>query len=186
MTVVIGAVINKTIYLAGDSFCGDEDTAELCRDPKVLNVRHDIGLGLCGDVRTERLVTKAIKSIFSRRKKAVTDVWLKSDFSIQLHNKLKNSGVLRDDKGIHHLEDSQYILAYDGHIYYLDENLALWESQMPYVAIGAGRNHALAALGFAHICGALEENPEEALKNVLELCALHSPWVYPPYTYLEL
>lgn len=186
MTVVVGTVIKGKIYLGGDSFCGDEEVIELCRDPKVLKVGDGVALGLCGDVRTERLVTKAVKSIFSRRKQAITKTWLEGEFSTQLHKKLKNSGVLRDDKGIHHLEDSEYILAHNGHIYYLDETLALWESKAPYVAIGAGRVGALTALGFAHRVGLLEKDPRGTLEDVLEASGTHNPWVYGPYTFLEI
>lgn len=186
MTVVIGAVVNKKVYLAGDSFCGGENTVDLCRDPKVVKVSEEVALGLCGDVRAERLVIKAVKSIFSRRKKAITKNWLEGEFSAQLHNRLKNSGVLRDDKGIHHLEDSNYILAHDGHIYYLDSNLALWESRYPYVAIGAASDGALTALSFSHLTGQLQKSPRETLEKILQATASHSVWVYEPFTFLEL
>lgn len=186
MTVVVGAIVQGRIYLGGDSFCGDEDVVDLCRDSKVVKVGKEVGLGRCGDIRAERLVTKAIKSIFSRRKLSITKAWLEGDFSSLLHKKLKNSGVLRDDKGIHHLEDSEYILAHKGHIYYLDANLALWESKWPYAAIGAGRAGVMTALAFVHESGQLEADPRKILGEILEASARHNPWVYPDYTFLEV
>ncbi len=185
MTVVIGAVVGERVWLAGDSYCGDDEVSDLCSEPKVLRVSNTVGLGLCGDVRTEVLVTKAVKQILSKKQR-VTDEWLRTDFALALHKRLKDSGVLKDNKGIHSLDNADYILAHAGRLYYMDESLALWTSRHPYVAIGVGKSMAMSTLAYSHTNGELEEDPRNALERVLRSVAQHNHYVRPPYTYLKI
>lgn len=187
MTLVIGAISGDDVYLAGDSYCGDlaNDVVDLCKDPKVYMVSNTVALGICGGIRTEVAVVKAIKSILSAKKKVV-EQFLLNDFSTKLHEKLKDTGILKDIKGVHSLDDSEYILAHAGRLYYLDDDMGLWESQTPYVAIGAARSIALGSLAYAHKTGELQRDPVKVLERVLECAARHSHYVRPPYTYLEV
>lgn len=185
MTVVIGAVSNGHVWLAGDSYCGDEEISELCVEPKVLRVSSTVGLGLCGDVRAEMLITRAVKDILGSKKR-ITDEWLKTSFSVLLHKRMRDSGVLQENKGIHRLEDSQYVLAHAGKLYYLDSTLALWTPTTAYVAIGAGRSIAMGALAYAHESGDLDADPEATISRVLDCVMRHSHYVRSPYTLLKV
>lgn len=185
MTVVVGAVSGDDVWLAGDSYCGDEDILELCTEPKVFAVSNTVALGISGDVRAEILTTKAIKKII-KGKERITQEWLKTDFSLKLHDALKDTGVLKEKNSIHTLEDSSFVLAHAGRLYYLDDNLGLWRPQAPYVAIGSGRSLALGALAYAYQDGDLEEHPKEALKEVLDCVSKHCHYVRPPYTYVKI
>jgi 20S proteasome alpha/beta subunit len=188
MTVVVGAVTSdKKIHLAGDSFCGTEYLSELCTEPKVFKLSNHVAFGICGGIRSEVLIVDAAKSILQRKtKQSLTSDYFKVDFAYKLHDRLKNSGVLKDKDGIHQLKDSSYVLGCNGHLFYLDEDLGVWEAQSPYVAIGAGRDLAIGALAFAHKSGELEKDPKAALMRVLDVCVAHSPWVKGPYTYLQM
>lgn len=185
MTVVIGAISGNDVWLAGDSYCGDEDISELCAEPKVFTVSNTVALGISGDVRAEILTTKAIKKIIKNREK-VTQEWLKTDFSLKLHDALKDTGVLKEKNSIHTLEDSSFVLAHAARLYYLDDNLGLWRPQTPYVAIGSGRSLALGALAYADANCDLENYPKESLREILNCVSKHCHYVRPPYTFVKI
>ena len=180
MTVIVGAVVGSTVYLAGDSFCGDENVSDLCLDPKVEKISNRMGIGVAGDIRTEILVKKTLISLFTAKNR-ITKKYITSELPLKLHEKLKDSQIFLNGK-----VEAEYLLAHSGHIYYVDDSLAVWESQRPYVAIGAAKQIATGSLAYAHFSGLLEKDPELALKTVLDICCEHSPWVRPPYTFLKI
>jgi 20S proteasome alpha/beta subunit len=185
MTVVIGAISDGRVYLAGDSYLGDEDACDLCSEPKVVQIANTVGIGICGDVRAEAVVVKTIKGMLSKKQR-ITDSYLRGDFSIKLHEKLKASGVLKDDKGITALDESEYLLGHAGSLYYVEDSLGLWRPRVPYAAIGSGRTFALGALAYANMSGDLRTDPKKALKKVLDACVRHCHHVRPPYTFLKI
>jgi len=176
MTVVVGAISGKHVWLAADSYCSDGELAERRQEPKIVRIG-PIGLGFSGSVRKERVLVSAIERILTKRKR-VTAAWLKSGFLDELR------AAIKDEKD-QALEGS-LMIAHASCIYYIDDDLALCTPYLPYAAIGSGRSIALGALAFAHESDMLVNHPEDTLATVLEITSRHSHFVRAPYEYLKI
>lgn len=192
MTVIVGIVTKDKVVLAGDSYCASphDYMVDLCKAHKVFKVAPTVGLGICGDLRAERLVTDVLKELFKKRKKNLEKYISEGALSYDLHQVLDKVGVMQEDKGVKSLEDSAYLLAHAGKLYYMEGNLTLWESQYPYAAIGAGSKFALGALAYADLSdtgGTSLYNTKTATTiaiNAVEATARHCALVATPTTHI--
>lgn len=188
MTCIVALrTTNKTVILGGDSFCGDDEVVNLCRAPKVYKVG-PIGVGLCGQVRSEQILEKTLKKVVPEQeeKGELTEEWLVYKLPNIIRKAMKKHGALCEDQGAHQLNDSEYIFAFNGKIYFLDEDFGLWDTQYKYGAIGSGKPFALGALAYASETPQMEENPHRVVQMALEAAAKWSPWVRAPFTMVEV
>jgi hypothetical protein len=171
-----------SLHMAADSYCGDSFISDTCQDSKLLEIG-PLLLGVAGGIRAERAITKAIKDITRTRKK-ITAAYLKDQFSLDLIKHLHGKGILKEEKGVISLEESEYLLGHSSGLYYLDSDLAVWQPRAPYLAAGVGRVYAMSVLAYAHKNGDLEKNPEKTLEQVLYSVSQHCSEVRPPFTYI--
>jgi len=184
MTCVVALVTNGKIILGGDSFCGDDSILDICRSPKVYKIG-PIGVGLCGNVRSEQILEKTLKYHIPRRQK-ITHNWLVNNLTESVRKAMKKYGCLYDKDGVHEMKESAYILTFKDRIYHFDEDFGLWDSARPYTAIGAGRSIAFGALAQSIKLGLHNENPEKVVLDALEIASEWSPWVCGPHTVIEV
>ena len=184
---------DDSVLMAGDSFCGSSAVSDLCLDPKVSIIEDVLGFCLAGEIRSEQIISREIIFQVRRRQKKgkeITPKWLASRLPDILQDSLSIRGSLLVKEGIANIPDSSFLLCLKGHIYHLECDFSVWESQAPYAVLGAGREFALGALG-AMLPDSMDRlpTPEEATliaKATLDSCVKWSPWVLPPYTITTL
>lgn len=172
MTLVAGVIHNNRVYMAGDSFCGDEGATEQCMDPKVTVLHNSLVVGVCGSIRGELLVKQHLDQI---QKSELSKEFILHDLPIHMFNLL---GELDGE--------SRYLLGFQGYLFYLESDMSTWEPARPYAAIGRGREMALGALAYAQDSGDLQRrNPLIVLEQVMQACTMHNPWIMPPYSFIQ-
>jgi 20S proteasome alpha/beta subunit len=157
----------------------------VCKAPKVYKVG-PVGVGICGNVRSEQILEKTLKYQIPRRKEKITHKWLTNGLTEAVRKAMKKHGSLRDKDGVHEMKDSAYMLTFNGAIYHFDQDFGLWDSARPYSAIGAGRSIAFGSLAQSVKLGLHNDNPKKAVLDALEIASDWSPWVCGPHTIIEV
>lgn len=189
MTVVVAVACDDgTIFMGGDSFCGDEEILNLCRAPKIYKVG-PVGVGLCGLVRSEQVLSRTLKEHIPE-KKEITYEWLKNDLADYVHEAMKEHGAIHEKEGWHEMKESAYLLTFDGVIYFFDADFGLWDSRRPIAAIGTGCQFAYGAMEAMMVDYPGEKPSVEHAKKMVEVAlnvaTTWSPWVQGPYEYLRI
>lgn len=186
MTAVVAMSSGGKVYMAGDSFCGDADKRDACLDSKVYKVG-PLGVGLCGHVRQELILERVLRdNLECVSPVTMSHEWIKFELPDLVMKEMKDrNAVVDDDTNQATLGESAYMIAFDGHIYYLEDAFCIWESSRPFAAIGIGSQYALAALD-ALVTYGKKSSPEKTLHRALRITAKWNPWVIPPYTYIEV
>lgn len=180
MTAVVAYSNGTSVWIAGDSFCGDENKKDICEAPKVYQVGK-LGVGLCGRVRQELILESVLRSV---NPSDFSEDWLKFVLPDILHDTMKAKGAVVEENGQATFGNSHYILALNGKLFYLESDFGVWEVKKNIAAIGAGREYVLGAL--SAMPKTLEENPEKALVKSLKVAAQWSPWVIGPYNVIKI
>lgn len=184
MTSVIAVSDGKSVWLAGDSFCGDEKKKDICKSSKVYKIG-PLGIGLCGMVRQELILEKILRNLIEKQNVIVSHDWLKFELPDILCKEMKDRFGTVDKNGQATLGESAYMLAFDGVIYYLDDDFGIWDSQRSIAGIGAGKQYTLGALKSMMLyCPNM--TIEQKMKNALEIAHEWSIWVEPPYTLVKI
>lgn len=179
MTAIVAYTDGKTIYMAGDSFIGDDATKDSCKAPKVYQVGKNLLVGLCGQVRQELLLESFLKKTFPKKTSMVTEDWIKFEMPNLLFHYFKDNGAVVEREGAHTLGDSEYILGFDGKLFYLNDDFGVWETKENVASIGAGKQYCLGAL---HVLKEeLSGNPEAVLIKSLEAAEKWCPLVTGPF-----
>ena len=178
MTAIVALVHNGKVHMAGDSFCGSETQKNLCKEPKVYKVGA-LGVGLCGMVRQELILEKTIRKAIETDGIVVTHKWIKFELPDLIADAFEGKSATVEDRSQITMGESAYMIAFDGRIYYLDDDFGIWESQRPIAAIGIGKQYALGALSVNMKLP--YTTPEEMLTGALEIAHEWSIWVEPPY-----
>lgn len=184
MTAIIALTNGKNVWMAGDSFCGDEDKKDLCKTSKVYKVG-PIGIGLCGMVRQELIVEKTIRRLIEEENVKVTHDWLKFELPDILVAEMRERHATVDKENQATLGDSAYMIAFGGKIYYLDDDFGIWDSQRKFAAIGSGKQYALGAMAALDKISS-ELSPEDKVRLCLDCAHDWSIYVCPPYTCIKV
>ena len=176
MTAVIAYTNGTKVWLAGDSFCGDENKRDLCEASKVYQIGK-LGVGLCGFVRQELILESVLRAA---NPNDFSDEWIRFVLPDLLHETMKMKGAVVEKDGQSTFGNSSYILALEGRLYYLESDFGVWEIKKNVAAIGAGREYALGALTM--VPKSLAKDPEKTLKKVLDAASEWSPWVIGPHS----
>jgi hypothetical protein len=191
MTVVVAiACDDGSVVMSGDSFCGDEDIRNLCVAPKVYQVG-PIGVGIRGMVRQEQCVEVVIRNAVAAEEE-ITEDWIKFVLPDKIRNAMKTVGASVEVEGMQQLKDSSYLIAFNGKIFFIEEDFGVWESRRPVAAIGSGRAFAYGAIDAllhtyqepAYNWSDFKPDLDEALKAAsLAMKAAENwcPWVCGPY-----
>ncbi len=184
MTAIVAITNGKNVWMADDSFCGSENVLDLCKSAKVYKIGK-LGIGLCGRIRQELILEKTLTKLILKDKIEITHDWLKFELPDILVKEMRMASATSEKNGQLTLGDSSYMLAFDGKIYYLDDDFGIWDSQRDIAAIGAGRYYALGSL---QTLQEIKNNlsPEKKLIKSLEVSTKWSVWVAPPYTVIKV
>lgn len=190
MTCVISVTGNNgDVFLAGDSFCGDDDLVDLCKSPKVFKVG-PLGVGVAGTVRSELVLVRSLYNLIPHSENEdITDSWIVHCLPDLVRNDMVEAGIdvsREDSDSSESGKEGEYIIVFDGKTYYFDSCFGIYESRHPYVAIGAGKYLAYGALSFAHKQGALSKNPEKTVLSILDSVSVWSPKVRPPFNVIKI
>ena len=180
MTAVVAYSDGTKVWLAGDSFCGDESKKDICEASKVYQIGN-LGIGICGYVRQELILESILRSI---NPSDFSDEWLRFVLPDILHDTMKAKGAVVEKDGQSTFGNSHYILALSGKLYYLESDFGVWEVKKNIAAIGAGREYTLGALSATP--KSLKEDPAKALVKALKIASEWSPWVVGPYSVIEV
>lgn len=198
MTVVVAVKCDDGgVLLAGDSFCGTTDYIDLVASPKVMAIG-DVGLGICGASRPERIIRETMSSLIAEKKEITLD-WLSGDLIDEVREALAERGSTRTDEGVSSIPGSSYILAYDGSLLYLDSDFGVWESQRSFGAIGVGYQYAVGAMSSVLALSVShtgrppdltiipsEEAARAMIHSAMAISSLWSPFVSPPFSIIKI
>lgn len=180
MTAIVGYSNGKKIWLAGDSFIGDESNKNLCAEPKVYKIGK-LAIGICGYVRQELILESVLKSV---NPDDFSDEWLRFVFPDMLHDVMKSKGAIVEDSGQSTFGNSNYIFGLHGKLYYLENDFGIWESKKNVAAIGIGRQYCLGSL--TTLSSTLIKYPEKALIKSLKVASEWSPYVTGPFNIISV
>jgi hypothetical protein len=188
MTCVIGVTTEEgRTFLAGDSFCGDDDISDICKAPKVFQMG-PLGFGISGSPRSEHVLIRSVHHLLhSDNPPTIDSSWLTYAFPDIIRKDMYEAGAVKEEEGIFKLYESEYIVAHKGKLYCLDDTFAMLEYRRPYMAIGGGKYLAYGALAYAHKQGHLAAKyAEKSLLSILDCVSGWSPVVRPPFTVIEV
>lgn len=186
MTVIIALEADGKVYLGGDSYCGDADNlVDLCDVPKVFRIG-PLGIGICGSIRTEQILTKTLKKELKKKKnKKIDRTWLEETMNDIVRIALIKGGSVEEKFGRHFMPDgSTFLIALNGELYVFEDDFALWRSSRGYGAAGLGETYAKGALYV--LSKDLSLTPREKVLCALEAAANLSSYVRPPYTIIAV
>lgn len=185
MTCIIAIVDGQhNVWLAGDSFCGDDNIRNMCNASKVYKVG-PLGIGLCGYVRQELIIEQTIRQALEKDNVQVTHDWIKFELPNLISKNMHTNNAIINKDGQSTMGKSSYLIAFDGRLYYLDDDFGIWETSKKIAAIGAGKYYALGALQ-AIINSGVYSTPEQMLLDSLKVSCEWSNWVVPPYTTIKV
>lgn len=180
----------QTVYMAGDSFCGDDQKKDGCRDPKVHLVG-PIGVGIAGHVRHEIILERILRKKFHGKTTRDFDPeavhnWLKFTLPDSLSSAVAKRTAGKEESGERNsMDGSTYLIGAYGRIYYVEDDYAVWEPNRNIASVGCGAQYALGALD------ALRElsnpiDPVVVLKKALQVASKWNSFVMEPYTFIEV
>jgi ATP-dependent protease HslVU (ClpYQ) peptidase subunit len=172
------------IIMGGDSFCGDQYHLDMCKEPKVYTVG-EVGVGIAGSVRAEHIFTRIINDMVPE-KKDITKDWIVCELAETIRVAMKEYGCLKEQEGISGMNDSEYLLAHKGSIYYFENDFGVWESSRPYAAIGSGRSAALGSLSTFDMHSHHGLTEREMCEIALLVAEQQSPWVRGPFKFVTV
>lgn len=186
MTVIVAIEAGGKVYMGGDSYCGDADNlVDLCDVPKVFKIG-PLGIGICGSIRTEQILTKTLtKELKKKKNKNIDRTWLEEVMNDVVRKALIKGGSVEEKLGRHFMPDgSTFLIALNGELYVFEDDFALWRSARGYGAAGLGETYAKGALHVLSKDARL--SPHEKLLAALEAAANLSSYVRPPYTIIAV
>ncbi|MFB7273986.1 hypothetical protein [Streptomyces sp. NPDC056244] len=174
MTVIVGLVHKKRVYLGGDSagVAGHQITVR--RDPKVFT-NGPYAMGFTTSFRMGQLLQHAFKV---PRPKGDLDRFMVTTFVNALRTCLKDGGWARKES--EQEQAGTFLVGVRGRLFAIDSDYQVGEALDGYAAVGAGDEFALGAL---HATADLPMKPRVRLAAALAAADHHSAWVCAPYTY---
>lgn len=181
MTVIVAYSDGQNVYIAGDSFCGDENKRDICQTPKVYTVAGKLAVGLSGFIRQELILQQVLQTTNPEK---ITHDWIRFTLPDIFQKALQARGAIVEKDGQATAGDCAYILGFEGKIYILENDFGVWESRNSYTAIGSGREYALGAL--AALQKELPKDPELTMTKALAAAAKWCPWVMEPFCIVKV
>ena len=180
MTCIVGIEHEGSVWLGGDGASVADTQTWSVVDPKVF-VNGNIGFGYCASFRGGQLLKYALE--IPPHPPARDDMgYLVIDLVDAVREMWTNKGTMKNDAGI---EDAaaQFMIAYNGKLYYTDTDLQVCRTLAGYQAIGCGEELARGAL---HALSRTNFSPELKLQYALEAAAAWSGGVQGPYTIIRV
>lgn len=171
MTCIAGYIQNGVVYLGGDRALSDDNNCSILAHPKVFH-RDGIVIGHAGyfdifQVLEQEFLVPAylsISSIIDSMQECLKD--------------LRNADRRRGDESE---IDSEFLVGFDGRLYYVQGNFVFMEYAYPYYSIGSGGEYALGSLHKSDP----NTSPEKTLLDALQASAEFCPTVRGPFDFVN-
>jgi hypothetical protein len=191
MTCVVAYEHEGSVYLGGDSYLCNDAQGEfynLCSESKVYRVGN-IGVGVCGNVSCEQALEELLRKLV--KSDQVVDLkFVKSELIPKFRRILKRRGLLTEgENGLEMIGKSCFILAFGGKAYFLEEDLSIWNAQVPYNSVGAGEKPAKSAFEAMELLEKdlkIKITPEKKVEIALKTAANLHHQVSGPFTYVKV
>lgn len=175
MTCVIGYHTDEGTWIGADSAGTDGWGGQTIRaDTKVFN-HHGMTMGFCGSYRMGQLLRfNLVPSDHPARMKDYE--YMVTVFIEDVRRVLKAGGYTHIKNNVE--EGGEFLVAYRGGLYHVEDDFQVALSTRDYVAIGSGANVASGAMA---ILSADEVEPVKAIKRALKVTSEQDAYVAPPF-----
>ena len=145
MTIIVGIVDkDKSIHMGGDSQTTSEYAIHLRKEPKVF-FNGEFLIGYSGSVRFGQVLRFSFKPP-EHPEGISTYKYMCTLFMDTLRQCLRDGGCLRIVDEIEESEESNFLVGYRGHLFYVDSDFQVGEYHDDYAACGHAREYALGSL----------------------------------------
>lgn len=179
MSVIVGLIDGRTVWMGADSFTGNSNYALLTKHPKIVRRAIPNGgemlIGISGGHRPHNLLSNI--SLPERPQNMGTMDYLIDPFINAVRERFKQAGYQKRVNEREGDTDAHLLIGYDGCLFSVWDDFDIVETRHSYMAIGSGMNMALAALHVTQ--DALD--PEDRLLRVMQAVASLYPYALPPF-----
>lgn len=173
MTLVIALEVPRGVLVACDSFLGTVTSRDVIDAPKWFKASSSLLVGYAGSVRAAQVAERAVR--YRRQRKSEDDRGYLQAVVEAIRE--AHHALIDDDSD----PEAEYLLAYRGRAYTLQEGYGLTRSAYGFAAIGAASAEALSAL---HATADLA--PRTRAERVMQSVGRVSQFVCEPYHYVVM
>ena len=172
MTAVAAYTNGEKVWMAGDSFCGHEESTDLCAESKIIPAAQGkLLVGVCGTIRQSVVLESTLRMLDNMKPEIITADYIRNDFPTMFLQQLEEHNALPEMEGQKILGNAGYLFAIEGRIFYMEADFGVWESSKPIAAIGAGRTLVVGALSRSYKTLAKSTKPQNELFKALEVAS---------------
>jgi len=142
MTCIVGVKDKNNIYLGADSAISDNNLVQTMVDPKVWKKGRFV-FGYAGTLRVGQLIKYKMKIPPINNRKPT--LYMVTSFVDAMRKCLKAAGAAREEHKEEE-QENQFLVAFSGHLFEIDNGYGVCEINNPYAAIGSGTEYALGSL----------------------------------------
>jgi ATP-dependent protease HslVU (ClpYQ) peptidase subunit len=177
MTCIVGIEYEGTVWIGGDSAASSDVDIQRRSGGKVF-FNGPFLIGYTSSFRMGNLLQYSFRP--PKHESNTTDLkFLNTVFADSVRDLFRSNGYLHeDDNGSD--EGGSFLIGYDGHLYGMDMDFAIYQPLLGYTSIGTGDNPALGALFATRHDRNQKHRVLEALRAATEFCTT----VRPPFTVL--
>lgn len=171
-TCIIGLVQGPTVWMAGDSAVSSDEPGDVslvtAKEPKVFRTGPCL-VGICGGIRAGQIVEHHLK-VPARPARCSAYKWMATSFTGALRKAVKAAGGQSPNSEEPDQIDGEYLVGYQGKLFYIYTDYSVMAPAAPYAAVGSG---AFGALCVMHATPKLSPKKRllTALEAVEEYCA---------------
>jgi len=179
MTCIVGIVHQGSVYMGGDSAVGFPDSFDVgqVRHPKVF-VNGPMLIGWCGSFRMGQLLQYSLK--IPKKVKSMDDMHFMTTLFTDAVMKCFYDGGFGSANEEEESVGGDFLVGFNGKLYYAQGDYSIIEWQKPYVAIGSGKSFALGSLYMTD-----GDEPENRIRKALEVAAHFNAGVIAPFYVLK-
>lgn len=181
MTCIVGFSIKGKVYIGGDSAATSPYFQTIRKNAKVYRTGPCL-IGTSGSCRVCDLLQYAL-TVPERHADVSVDRWLRTTFMDAVRDCLKAGGVAQKEKEAEE-SPTDFLLGYEGRLFYVGSDYQIGEAVDPYDAVGCGGNFAKGAMAAMLAIGGIE--PERMIELALEAAERNDSTVCRPFVVMSL
>lgn len=180
MTCVIGLETPEGVWIGADSAGSSEDGSQTLRADTKVFWRDTMLFGFCGSYRMGQLLRYSLE--LTPHPDGVADYEYMVRYAIEdIRRCLKDGGFTWIEKNTE--TGGNFLVAYNGSLYEVEEDFQVGVSSRPYVAIGSG---GAVASGAMAVLSDSDLTPVKRIKRALKVASDHDAFVAPPFVVMKL
>jgi ATP-dependent protease HslVU (ClpYQ) peptidase subunit len=177
MTCIVGIILDKEVFMGGDSCGSNYYTAGVQKNPKVFR-KGELIMGYTTSFRMGQLLE--FNLTVPVRPENISDlVYIVEHLIPAIRACLKAGGFAEVQNNKE--EGGQFLIGYRGGLYEIQNDYSALQSSLDYAAVGSGQQVALGALW-----ATAGQDPESRIKTALHAAVAHTPYVREPFTIIKL